>query len=269
MNDPRVEWLWYQIKTNSVVYLDPPPVVGETPEFRVTLENGRATAEMLADYPTIEEARTAVEPYLHAWEIHAAATFRGTAEPLRFEFEKGHVVDRAPDPDHALRAKLVGSRTVRASAAIALSAREYPTAPEGFVVSPDVETMWNRWQGYRSGRESLQGMANYCLTVFENTMIQQAAASGQKFGKRAARTEAATEYGIDLKVLSTLGDLVSEVGDPLTRRKEHAKHKRPLTGTEIRWIEDVVKAMIHRAGERAASPNRQFRALTLADFPSI
>ncbi len=43
---------------------------------------------MRAHYAAIEKARAVVEPYLHTWEIYAAATFRGTAEPLSFTFEK-------------------------------------------------------------------------------------------------------------------------------------------------------------------------------------
>jgi hypothetical protein len=59
------------------------------------------------------------------------------------------------------------------------------------------------------------------------------------------------------------------VGDPGTRRKEHAADPRGYAGAEVRWIEDVVKAMIRRAGERAANPTQQSGPLTMADFPSI
>ncbi len=100
MNDPHVERLWYSLESNefAVSWLDPPPLTAAGPVCRVTVEDGRAVVEPLTHFATEQEARSAVEPFLRTWEIHAAITLNAPIEPMLFEYERVEVVDRDPDP---------------------------------------------------------------------------------------------------------------------------------------------------------------------------
>ena len=77
-----------------------------------------------------------------------------------------------------------------------LSPRTYPSPPSmGLKPTPDVESMFHRYVGFREGREPLTTMAYFCLTVLE-------ASTGKRSGKRAA---AAKRYGMCQEVLKQLG----------------------------------------------------------------
>src|SRR4029077_1846562 len=62
-----------------------------------------------------------------------------------------------------------------------------------FRITPDVSTLSNRYWGYREGKEPLQAMAYFCLTVL------LAGAKG--------RGKAAAMFRIDAAVLRKLGEL--------------------------------------------------------------
>ncbi len=42
-----------------------------------------------------------------------------------------------------------------------------------------------------------------------------------------------------------------------------------FTIEEVNWIEEAVKAIIHRAAEIAHDSNRSPKTITMADFPSL
>jgi len=230
-------------------------------EFKVTLHESVATVEMREHHALVESARAAVEQVLKAWEISHALRSGGRRE-FRFEFDHAHVVERNPGLERP-----PGKRTVSASVAIggvatvesALGIRVkrggYPQPPTGFAWTPDVETLWIRWQGYLAGREPLPAMAYACLTLLER--------------RHGGRSGAAAHYGIAGNVLATVGRLSSEVGDERTARKLGPK-LRPLTGEERAWLEETVKALIRRVGEVAATGSAAaFPPLTLADLPDL
>ena len=116
--------------------------------------------------------------------------------------------------------------------------------------------MWNRYEGYKAGREPLASMAYMCFTVL-------VAGAGE-------RKAAAEQYGISMNLLDTLARLTSEVGDELTVRKM-PKHGKlwPHTDAEKIWIEAVIKALIQRAGEWHSAPSAVRPQLTMADFPVL
>jgi hypothetical protein len=267
MNDPHVESLQYRIDAVAVEYQTPPPVTVQRPEFRILVSSNRAVVEMIGHTATEEDARTLIEPYLRAWEIWAAANDRHSGVPMIFVFEGAEIVDRRPDPTPGSvsgAARLSrGVRRVPASISVTVVATAYPSAPQGFEASPDVEVMWLRWNLYRQGREPLASMAYFCLTVIE-------ASVRGKVG-RGERNAAAGMYGIGRDVLDRLGELVSVAGAASERRKqaESAKGQKvdPYKQEEIRWMEAVVKALIVRIGERAFDPSQAFTPLTKSDFP--
>jgi hypothetical protein len=103
-------------------------------------------------------------------------------------------------------------------------------------------------------------MAYFCLTVIEASMGAP---------RKGQRRRAATTYGFDPAVLDKLGDLVSDVGDAETRRKQHAKDPRPYTDAEAKWMRAVARMMMLRMGEWAFDQNKMFNVLTMNDFPDL
>ena len=111
--------------------------------------------------------------------------------------------------------------------------------------------MYLRYKLYREGRESLLGMAYWCLTVIEYSA--------------RGRTEAADQYRVDLKVLRRLGELCGNRGGINEAKKLNGQAGvTPLKPEEREWIKTVIKTLILRVGEYAFNPIAKLRrAFTL------
>jgi hypothetical protein len=121
--------------------------------------------------------------------------------------------------------------------------------------SPEVEMIYLRYKLYREGRESLLGMAYWCLTVVEYSA--------------RGRTEAADQYRVDLKVLRRLGELCGNRGGINEARKLSGQAGvTPLKPEEREWIKTVIKTLILRVGEYAFNPIAKLTQITMSDFPS-
>jgi len=262
MRDPHVVALHYRLVTGeTLAFKNAPPVERATEAFRLRLADDRLAVEMKEHYATERQATEQVEPDLRAWEIDVA--LREEPGFMRFIFERAEVVDRNPPPPRTDQALQVGLKEVMIfgeTVSVRITRAQYPEPPGEFVISPDVETMWRRYEGYRAGKEPLAAMAYMCLTVLE-------ASAG---GRKNKRGKAARQYSVDAEVLSTLGHLTTEVGDAQTARKVICGRKlRPHTSAEISWIEGVIKALIRRAGEWTANPNAARPRITLKEFSPI
>jgi hypothetical protein len=86
--------LEYELVTDGweITFAYPPRVAVTQPEFEITLEDGRATVEMLVRYPGEAGARRVVEPFLRGWEI--AALLDAGVGDFRFEFRAAAVSGR-------------------------------------------------------------------------------------------------------------------------------------------------------------------------------
>ena len=102
-----------------------------------------------------------------------------------------------------------------------------PPPPVDLSASPDVETLWFRYEMYRQDKEPLASMAYFCLTVIE------ALAGGSR--RRAAKT-----LVVDFSILDTLGRLVSQKGDAKTARK-YSPSSESLHPHEATWIDEVMR----------------------------
>ncbi len=258
MRDPHIVALRYKVVPDKTVsFQNPPPLERETKAFRLCVGDDVATFEMKEHHSSIQEAQERVRPYLHAWDVYTALS-QGRRE-IGFEFESADIIDRDPPPPGAPQViKPIGIDSVAVvdTPTIHITRGGYPAPPDGFKVSPNVDTMWNRYEGYLAGREPLASMAYMCLTVLE------ASAGGRK--------EAAEQYGIARNVLDTLARLTSEVGDERTARKIVAHGKpRPHTGAEVAWIEATIKMMTLRVGEWAFDSSATRPKLTMADLPEL
>jgi hypothetical protein len=176
---------------------------------------------------------------------------------MRFQFEDSHVIDRDPPPPGSPKVvKLSGTvnMTSNLSAILHATRRKYPDPPIVFTVTPDVETLWQRYNKYLDGGEELPAMAYFCLTVIQNPA--------------GGRRRAAKLYKIQEAILSKLGYLTSEKGDAKTARKfPKGGSLISLNEKETKWIKAVVKILILRAGELANIHSVQL--ITMNDLPKI
>jgi hypothetical protein len=259
VRDPHVEKLRYQIEVAApAIFSEAPPFEVNATAFCVCFESlaRELTVAMIEHHATEESARARVDPFLRAWEIEDAITV-GRPQ-LSFRFERAELVDRNPSPPEFGASKTVKVSTLATARALGglptvTASRPFPKPPTGFAVSPDVETLFQRWLQYLSGGEPLPGMANFCLTVL------------QAYG---GRHPAAKHFAVSRNVLDRIGTLVSHSGSPLSARKADAM-ARPLTDREAAWLEAAIKALIRRAGELAAQPDGSFGKITMATLPPL
>ena len=257
MNDPHVEWLVYRLEVGATLTFNaPPPLERETDGFKLLLEAGKLTVSMKEHHASIDSARSRVEPLLRSWELDNWLTYGPGS--FRFLYEEGKVIDRNPPPPgspQTIQVRVGSYAIVGADVTLVIGRREYPPPPTNFTTSPDVETLWHRYQGYLEGKELLSSMAYFCLTVLE--------------GLGRGREGAATKFEIDEKVLRKLGELTSTKGDEKTARKFLAPGMlRPYSPQEETWIKDVIRALIRRVGEHAAGVI-PLKKLSMADFPPL
>jgi hypothetical protein len=255
--DLHVVSLRYSVHhSDDVTYDNPPPVEFETDEARFRLADRELTCEMKVHFSTDEEARRTIEPTLTAWEADVVLHHR--RRHLRFEFEDANVEDRAPRPPGELVVSVGGTIRARASLTASLHGirREYPPPPASyFRLNPDAESILRRYEGYLDGREHLQGMAYWCVTL-----ANVSAGGGVKDVKAAAK-----KYRISRAVLETIKKLASARGDRLTARK--ADVVQPLTGAERTWLEEAVKILIWRVGDtRDPAPLPE---ITMTNLPKL
>ena len=248
--------LRYKLETiSTVTFNNPPPVTIETDTFLLRLENEKAFVEMKRHFATVEAAKSAIDPFLRAWELDMALDF-GRQE-IKFTYEDAEVIDRNPPPPGApqlLQLSGIALATSVAAGTLSVARREYRLPPKHFKVNPDVDTLWHRFDGYNQGREPLLAMAYSCLTLLE------ARAGGRKNAEKV--------YRIHKAVFDKLGELTANRGDERTARKlKKASALVPLTPTETRWIEAVTKAIIRRVGEIDANPSLD--VLTMSELPAL
>ena len=207
---------------------------------------------MKKHYASAEEARASVTGFLFVWEVDAA--LRLGREAIKFSYEDAELVDRIPPPPgtielHASSGALVmfgGEVTVR------VTRSTYPEPPSGMKFTPNLETLWLRYQGYQAQREPISAMAYFCLTVVEKSA--------------GGRSEAAEKYNINFDVLRKIGELTASRGDVATARKMHA-NLVPHTPQELAWIEAAIQIIIRRVAEiEAASAST---TITMKDLPKL
>jgi hypothetical protein len=204
--------------------------------------------DLLTHFATDDEAREHVEPILRAWE-RADAFTRGSPE-FRFDYESVDVIDRAADPGantKELRALVRATASVGVDLHVQRAA--FPKPPDRpLALTPDVETLWNRWLGFLANREPLSSFAYFVHTVVCLNRSER---------------EAASALGVAGNVIETLRAVSSYAGG----RKGDAL--RPHTATEETWLKATVPILIRRVAEVAADPRAREPQITLADLPPL
>jgi hypothetical protein len=255
MRDPHVVALHYTATpSNKASFDNAPPLEAHIDGFALRLHEGKLTLTPSSHFGSAEEAMAAAAPLLRAWEIDIALRF-GNPE-LSFSYESADLVDRDPPPPGTPQTIQVQSASfllMSGRVTPRVSRISYPDPPSFFRTSPDVETLWQRFQGYRAGREPLPSMAYFCLTVVETIA--------------GGRPQAAQMLNISANILSTVGRLTSQRGDPSIARKYSPSMNTPLTGAEVRWLEEATKAIIRRLGELTHVATLPI--ITMTDLPAI
>jgi len=265
MKEPHVVSLVYRAESaKDITYDDPPPVEIDKDKWEGCLENGILTCRMKTHYASVSAARKEIESYLRAWEVNANLS-QGKGS-IRFVYQDANVIDLAPQrTGHGVVVcgKAIAMGIGTATVSVQISRKNYPPPPENFAVSPDVETLLYRYQGYLDGKEPLPSMAYFCLKLIEVFYGQET--------KTKERQAAARSLRMEFRVLSELGRLTTTKGDITTARKPPAQGIwQPLSGTERRWIEAVIRRLIYRVGEYAAcGGSSSLNEATLRDFPPL
>lgn len=172
MRDPHVDWLQYRLEcAPATTFQNAPPIEHETAAFRMTLRDGQIRFDFKEHHASIEAAQESVADFLRAWEIDVGLAM-GPGE-VTFAYEDAGVIDRDPPPPGEPQIASVSvSMAGRASVSftVMVARASYPMPPSMFKVSPTVETLWQRYEGYLAKREPLSSMAYFCLTVVESSL---------------------------------------------------------------------------------------------------
>ena len=159
-----------------------------------------------------------------------------------------------PGSSQVIHLKGASFVVVGGSATLHVTRRHYPEPPIAFRTTPEVQHAYRRWLGFRAGKEPLQAMAYFVLTILES------AAGG--------RQAAASSFRIGADVLGTIGRLSSTRGDESTARKAGSRNQfQDLSTAEKQWLEEAVRRVIHRLGEHASGA--PLTVISLRDLPSI
>ena len=228
MNDPHVVALLYRVEHGeSVSYNEAEPLVHDEPAFRLKVEEKLARFEFRKHYATEEEAREVIEDYIRDWEF--SACLENGPNSFRLKFQKAEIIDRNPTPD-VIDLGLISltGEAGQLSAKLILGFRSYPSPPSDIVVTPDVESMYQRYIRHHSGREGLESMAYFCLSMLEDPPSQT---NSQEKIYTKKRKDAAENYQIDKDVLAKIGYLSSAKGGRTGARKREGV-SNPLTNEE-------------------------------------
>ena len=169
MNDPHVVSLTYRlVETGFMRFNDPPDVDIDTPHFRGRLSNGLLTLEPKEHFESEAELRPLADDFVRGWEITAG--MQSDRPVFDFRFEGSNIKDRNPTPGTAtahLTNHMHASDTVQTER----SAATYPTPPQDFRLTPEVEVLWNRYCRFLEGGELLLSMGYFCLTFLESRFL--------------------------------------------------------------------------------------------------
>ena len=255
MNDPYVLALNYKIQHGEGYdYSKAPALAVSTRHFDVGVEDKNVRFTFKTHHATERDARNAVADYIRAWELDVAL-HRGP-NAFKLMFDRAEIHDRNPTPGViAVAAGPVRFTVSLSEAKGTILLGSYPSPPTpGLKSSPDIQSMFIRYIGYREGKEPLTGMAYFCLTQFLSI------AGGD------IKT-AANRYFISRQVLKQVRVLASTKGGSVARKTEGVN--TDLTPQETRFLEGAVKAIIRRAAEVEFDCNASLDKITIADIPAI
>jgi hypothetical protein len=271
MNDPHVTRLIYKLHTEH-------PLVFETETdvdrgaYRLVRHGKDLVVEMEEHFATIGAARDFVEPDVLGWSLHPALTARSDRY-FCFEFVHAEVADRSPppppDPAHTQTFSLAGiaSESVVSGGTFTLSPpAPFPDPPARFRCTVVVQTLFDWYERCRRDERLGPAAANLALTMIKTHVRPPNAPGGTKTSDLVADT-----LNVEREIFNKLWRFSTEAGDLRTARKVSDKaeiHKpRPaLTGVQLQWIADTIRALALRVGEWEADPEAKMDRITMSDL---
>ena len=262
MKDPHVLALNYLIEHDDCFkYDEAKPLVHEEPEFRLEVKDEKARFEFKdhVHYATETDAQEAIKDFIRRWEFEAGLE-RGPGY-FRLKYYSGEVVDRNPatKPIAAMVSGLGG--VLHASFEFFSLIPKYPLPPSHASLNlcdSTVQKMYQRYMDDYRDPHRLTSMANFCLTVLEDSVGKP------KRGHK--RKPAAAKYNIDQSILGEIGRLCTKKGGRGARKNQGVDHE--LTSEDRQFLSWAVKQMIRRAAEKAHNPDKDFPEIHMSDFQS-
>jgi hypothetical protein len=176
---------------------------------------------------------------------------------IHFKFDRAEVIDRNPPPPGSSQViEAMGTSMSVAGGIMSnhLTCSRHPQPPKTFHATSEVQHAYRRWLDYQLGKEPLQSMAYFVLTLLESLASN--------------RQSAAHSFQIDEQVLQTIGRLSSTKGDEKTARKAKAGIRfQKLSDSEKQWLEAAIRRVIHRLGEHASGA--PLTPISLNDLPTL
>ncbi len=255
MNDPHVVALIYSVRHSETVdYSRTPPFEFKAGAFEGTIADNKVRFEMTEHFDSERAARDAVEPFIGRWEFHAYLQYG--PDYLSLEFEDSEMVDRRPTQGvHTLSVRsCLGP--VTATVRLTTAPKSYPSLPASDLVvdHPDVQTLFQRYRGFREGREPLGSFANFCLTVLEHSV-------GRTKGRRP---KASAKYDVAETVLDRIAMLCDGKGGDEARKGKGVSE--PFTAADKRFLESAARKLVYRVAEHHGGCGAALPLITMADF---
>ena len=247
MNDPHIAALIYKIEHGpSVDYRKAESIDHEEAEFRVKIAKDQVRFEFKEHYATEDAARKAIEDYIRVWEF--SACLKNGPSYFKLKFDHAQIEDRNPTPGVVMVAAHPARYEVKVGKATGVvSPACYPPPPSGLKITPDVQTMYDRYMGYRQGREPLTTMAYFCLTIIEDNPT--------------------TIKDVSSRARDKIRQLSSGKGGQQARKA--SGKDTDLTAQDRRFLEEAIKAIILQVAERARAPDRNLPKISLSDLPPV
>ena len=174
--------------------------------FTVEIQDQRVFFRFRAHYTSEDEARSAIRSYLQNWEFLVGLERGPDAFHLRFL--RSEIIDRNPPKGvQPVRISIAtGIPKVTAIGTVRPLRYPKPAATSTIQRTPEIDSMYHRYLGYRTVQEPLPSMAYFCLTMLKRV--------AQKKG-----TGASKEFGISSKVIKTVSRLSSTAGGEMARKQ--------------------------------------------------
>jgi hypothetical protein len=211
------------------------PYEAEPIEFEADDIQFRLRDNVLQGFPntrisTVGEARRRIEKVLRNWTLQAQLLDRSTL--ISFRYQDAETVGEVADTKDYSPENI--EHVEDRDAEIRITIGEYPVPPE-IEATPEIEAAADRLKRAVYGGESLQSAAYFALTIAENSA--------------GNRQKAASQFQIDIRILSQLGLLSSTTGDLTTARKASAVKTGPLTPRDKRWVDRAVRNLLLQIGQ--------------------
>jgi hypothetical protein len=238
MNDPHIVALNYKIEAGENTDFDSAaPIDIAVEEFSVALDKSSAKFLMKVHYAMEDEAKAAVEPFINSW--HVLSDLQLCPGVFRLCYVNAEIIDRASTPGivelHA-RPAFYG---LNVKATLSQSHSKFPEPPLRFRASELVNFLHHQYIGYRQGKMSLAAVGYFCADALE---------------------EHNARYGISSKLLKRMSRLCTEKGGKNARKILGAR--QDLSSGEKIWLEQAIKTIIRRVGEKDANPSSDFPQIT-------